>query len=227
LKHRKAEEELERRCAVTRRVLPAEAMIRFVAAPDGTLTPDLRRRLPGRGVWVTARASVLRQALKSRAFARSLKRDVAVADGFDARIDDLLERRALEALALAKKAGELVVGGARVEEAIRSGAACALIHAREAGEDGCERLDRLAIAIGRTQGRPVAGIRLFEGCQMDLALGRSHVIHAALLAGKASENALACCRFLAEFREEPHGGPGRRADFQEDMTLQPAGPTAA
>ena len=45
-----------RTCIVTREALPAERLIQFVAAPDGAVVPDLRRRLPGRGVWVTADA---------------------------------------------------------------------------------------------------------------------------------------------------------------------------
>ena len=39
---------------MTRAAHPVEDLIRFVRAPDGTVVPDLRRRLPGRGVWVLA-----------------------------------------------------------------------------------------------------------------------------------------------------------------------------
>ncbi len=44
--------------------MPADALIRFVVAPDGTVVPDLRRRLPGRGVWVTATAAKVAEAEK-------------------------------------------------------------------------------------------------------------------------------------------------------------------
>ena len=48
-----------RRCIVTRRELPPDDLIRFVADPSGTIVPDINRKLPGRGVWVTAeRASI-------------------------------------------------------------------------------------------------------------------------------------------------------------------------
>ena len=43
----------ERLCAATRSVKPVDDMIRFVVGPDGVV-PDLKRKLPGRGVWVTA-----------------------------------------------------------------------------------------------------------------------------------------------------------------------------
>ena len=45
-----------RTCIVTRVERPPEEMIRFVLAPHGTVTPDLKRKLPGRGVWITAKA---------------------------------------------------------------------------------------------------------------------------------------------------------------------------
>ena len=49
-------QELERMCVATRTVRPVDDMIRFVVGPDGEAVPDLKRKLPGRGVWVTATA---------------------------------------------------------------------------------------------------------------------------------------------------------------------------
>jgi predicted RNA-binding protein YlxR (DUF448 family) len=51
-------------CAVTREVLPESQLIRFVAAPDGSLVPDLRAKLPGRGIWIGASRERVQQALK-------------------------------------------------------------------------------------------------------------------------------------------------------------------
>ena len=44
----------ERMCVVTRQVRPIDELIRFVVAPDGAAVPDLKRKLPGRGLWVTS-----------------------------------------------------------------------------------------------------------------------------------------------------------------------------
>ena len=52
----------ERTCIVTRAKHPPEAMIRFVVGPEETVVPDIRRRLPGRGVWVTASAELVKRA---------------------------------------------------------------------------------------------------------------------------------------------------------------------
>ena len=69
-------QELERMCVATRTVRPVADMIRFVIGPDGEAVPDLKRKLPGRGVWVTATQDALSEALKRKALARGFKRDV-------------------------------------------------------------------------------------------------------------------------------------------------------
>ncbi len=37
-------------CAVTRQVAPTDDLIRFVLSPTGEVVPDLKRKLPGRGL---------------------------------------------------------------------------------------------------------------------------------------------------------------------------------
>ncbi|MBW8302368.1 MAG: DUF448 domain-containing protein, partial [Brevundimonas sp.] len=51
---REATIDRERRDLVTHQVMDESRLIRFVAAPDGTVAPDLARKLPGRGLWVAA-----------------------------------------------------------------------------------------------------------------------------------------------------------------------------
>jgi len=61
---------------------------------------------------------------------------------------------------------------------------------------------------GTPAGSDVPVIDVFTSAQLDLALGRSNVIHAALLAGAASDGFLARCHSLGRFRTT---GPGERA----------------
>src|SRR6187402_686920 len=130
-----------RTCIVTREALPAERLIRFVAAPDGAVVADLRRRLPGRGVWVTADAEHVRAAERKRLFGRGLGEEVKVEPGLADRVAGLLREAALSALSLARKAGSLVTGFAKVESALGEGKVVALIHAAEAGADGVAKIE--------------------------------------------------------------------------------------
>src|SRR5262245_59495536 len=160
----------ERFCVATGAVTPVDDMIRFVVAPDGTVVPDLKRRLPGRGVWITATRPALRNALARKAFARSFKREVRVTRDLVESTERLLERATLDVLAMAGKAGRTVTGFARVEAALtRADRVVALIHASDAREDGVRKL------TGALRQRPDAEkiliITTFATSQLDLALG--------------------------------------------------------
>ena len=203
---------VERLCVATRRTRPIADMIRFVVAPDGTLTPDLKRKLPGRGVWVSAQRHAISGAVKRGAFRRSLRAEVKVPADLPELVEGLLTRTALDALSMARKAGLAIAGFAKVEAAVGSKPVVALVHAAGAGSDG---VVKLAAARRRTGGEDnnIAVVRAFTSAELDLALGRSNVIHAALLAGGASEMFLARWRDLERYRAQE---PDERVSRPED-----------
>jgi uncharacterized protein len=181
--------------------MPSDQMIRFVLDPEGVVVPDIRRRLPGRGVWVTARREILAVAERKRLFARGFKTEVRIEPGLADRVDSLLEDMAVQALSFARKAGEIVAGFAKVETAIAREPIAAIVQAQEAAGDGRSKIGAaLRRRFGRADAVPI--IRIFRSEQLDLALGRSNVIHAALLAGRASENVIERVAALARFRGE-------------------------
>jgi uncharacterized protein len=197
--------ERERLCVATRTVQPVADLIRFVIGPDGAAVPDLKSKLPGRGVWVTAAYDVLGDAIKRKVFARGFKREVRLPTDLLERTERLLEQAALDALAMAGKASVAVTGFVRVETALASEEIVALIHAADAAADGVHKLD--AALRRRPSTAPVAVIGSLTSAQLDLALGRPNVVHAALLAGPPSDTFLARLRRLERFRT---GKPGRQ-----------------
>jgi predicted RNA-binding protein YlxR (DUF448 family) len=188
-----------RSCALTRARRRKDELIRFVLGPDGTVVPDLKERLPGRGLWLTASKNTVANAVKRGVFPRALKAEVKVAETLPAEVERLLAEAALQALALANKAGEAVFGFGKVEEALASGRLLALIHAREAADDGCRKLD--SKAFGAHGGRPVPVIRAFGTDELSLATGRTNVIHAALIQGGAAQRVLAAASRLERYRK--------------------------
>ena len=196
-----------RLCVVTRDVKPTDEMIRFVVGPDRSVVPDLKRKLPGRGVWVTARRDVVAAAVKRGAFARAFRADVKVAPDLPVTVERLMERSLLDALAIARKARQAVTGHAKTEAAAEQGAAVAVLQASDAGPEGVRQI---MAAIRRGSAADAANIVVipaFTSAQLDLALARPNVVHAALLAGRASDTVIARWRSLARFRTaEPDGG---------------------
>jgi predicted RNA-binding protein YlxR (DUF448 family) len=190
----------ERTCALTRELKPASEMIRFVLDPSGTVVPDLKRKLPGRGIWITASRAAIEDAAKRNVFARGFKRDVRTARDLAAQTDQLIERAAIDALAIAGKAGAVIIGFNRVEAAVGRDNILALIHAAGAGDDGKRKLD--AALRRQTPGKSseIVVIDVFSGAQLDLALNRPNVVHAALLAGPGSTTFLTRVARLTCFR---------------------------
>jgi uncharacterized protein len=175
-----------RTCIVTRDELPPAELIRFVPGPDGTITPDLARKLPGRGVWVTCSASRLAEAVARKAFAKSLKRQVNVPADLPALVEQLMVKRAVEALSLANKAGLVVTGFSKVDAETGRGNIVALVHATEAAADGSNKLNRKWIAVAADLGLTPLIVDELTIAQLDLATGRENVVHAALSAGGAT-----------------------------------------
>ncbi len=206
-----AEEERgpERTCVVTRCKASPDTMVRFVVGPDAAVVPDIRQRLPGRGVWVSACEATVAAAVRKGAFARGFRAKVAVDPALATLVGDLLVRDALQSLAMANKAGAVTTGFAKVEAAISAGRVAAVLHASDASEDGVRKLD----AAQRREGQRHAGagrgdmlapvIKLFASQQLDLALGRTNVIHASLAVGPAGHAFLKRCKRAMTYRPAP------------------------
>jgi len=194
-----------RMCAVSRTVRPIDELIRFVVAPSGEVVADLKRKLPGRGLWVTASRDAVAEAVRRRQFPRGFKRDVRVTATLAADTEALLERSLIEALAMAAKAGQVISGFGKVADALKQhvhGQIRALIHASDGAADGIRKLNALA---GENHGfgdksAEIEVITTLTSEQLDLALGRSNVIHAALLAGPASKTFLSRSHKLVRYR---------------------------
>jgi len=191
---------MERHCALTRTLKPVDDMIRFVVGPGDKAVPDIKRKLPGRGIWITASRTAIDDAVKRGVFARGFKRNVRVAADLPAVTEHLLEQSALDALAIAGKAGQVIGGFAKVEAAIGRDDLKALIHAADAGTDGKRKLDAALQRKNPEKSREIAIVGGLTGAQLDLALNRPNVVHAALLAGPVSDTFLARAKRLERFR---------------------------
>ena len=195
-----------RMCAVTREVRPIGELIRFVVSPQGEVIPDLKRKLPGRGLWVSASRRTVAEAVRRNQFSRGFKRDARAAPTLAADTEKLLVRSAVEALAMAAKAGQVISGFGKVEDALRQRQSQAqigaLIHASDGAADGIRKLDAVArqnAGINDESNRFLV-VTALTSEQLDLALGRSNVIHAALLAGPASKTFLSRSQILVRYR---------------------------
>src|SRR3984893_16367418 len=191
-----------RMCAVTREGRPIDELIRFVVWPQGEAIPELESNAHGRGPWVPASHRAVAEAVRRNQFSKGFKRDLRVAPTLVADTEALLVRSVIEALAMAAKAGQAVSGFSKVQGALEQRQAEALLHASDGAVDGIRKLDAIvrqnAGINDESPEFPVVTALTSE--QLDLALGRSNVIHAALLAGPASKTFLSRSHVLVRYR---------------------------
>lgn len=196
-------------------------MLRFALAADGSVVPDIRCRLPGRGVWTRLSSDAVQRAADKRIFSRAFRAKAEAPSTLAATVDALLERDALQSLSMANKAGLVVAGAFKVNSAIAKGDVAALVQANDGASDGAQKRARaLRAKFGETAGTfPL--IYLFSSSQLGLALGRANVIHAAFKSGAATSAFLARADRLRRYRaseadptvtSDSGGAPARGVD---------------
>ena len=187
----------ERRCIATGDSKPARGLVRFVVGPDAQIVPDVAGKLPGRGIWVSADRAALDLAVRKKLFSRAARQQVVLPDELTDLVTDLVRRRVIDLLSLARKSGQAVAGYEKCRELALADEMAVLIQAA----DGSPR--------GKTKLRPPDGpntyIDWLTAQELGLAFGREHVIHAALRAGGLRRPVVEEASRLAGLREKIGG----------------------
>lgn len=159
-----------RTCIVTGTQGAPERMIRFVVGPDGDVVPDLARRLPGRGLWVTAERAAVERAVAKKMFSRAARAAVTASADLPDRVERLILERVLADLGRARRAGRAVAGFVKVEQMIARQRAGLVVVADEADGDGLGKLS--------ARGLPIA--RLGDATALGGIFGRDQAVYAAV-----------------------------------------------
>ena len=138
----------ERTCIATGKTLARHHLLRFVAGPDGAATLDLAEKLPGRGAWIIADRTVLREAVKKGHFKRTIDAFCGDIEVEIERVKDLLRRRVIARASMARRAGLLVGGSGKL---IAGCEFIGLIVAPDASQREAQRLhNRLGVTWSTT-----------------------------------------------------------------------------
>jgi hypothetical protein len=134
-------------------------MIRFVLGPGREIVPDLAERLPGRGMWLSARGDVLEGAISRGAFTRAARGPVVLPPG------------------LARRAGQAVAGWQAVREWRAVDRIALLVQAKDGSAAERERLS----------GGGMAAIAPLSAAELGRVFGRDHIVHVAVAPGRLAE----------------------------------------
>lgn len=164
-----------RKCIVCGEVKEKEQLLRFTLTPDNQIIPDFKKKLPGKGIYVSVSKVALQKAVEKNLFAKAVKKNAKVSAELMQTVEDLLRKKGLESICLAKKAGDLVTGFEKVGEKIKYNKAAFLLEAADAGADGHQKI--MALAGG------LEIFSLYSVEELDKALDKVNTVHAALLKG--------------------------------------------
>lgn len=204
--HKKIREDgPERKCIATGEIEPKFGLIRFVAGPDGRIVPDLAGKLPGRGVYVAADRAAMDRAIEKGLFSRAAKQNVTLPEGFSDLLEQMLSRRVVDLISLARKSGDAVSGYEKVKDWLLKEEAEVLVQADDGSARGKSKLST-----------PYGGsyIGWLSADELGMAFGRQTVIHAALRAGGMASRVVEEAQRLKGMRvresDTDRGGSGRR-----------------
>ncbi len=166
----------ERTCAGCRDKADRDALLRFVVRAEAPrLVPDVRRRLPGRGVSVHPTRACIAKALKQGGFARAIKgRPGVELDALCAMIVTQYDRRLEGLTSSAARQGRLAAGTDLARRALADGSARLLWIA----EDAAGRREELAAQASR-DGVPV--VVRWDKAKLGALVGRAEVGVVAIL----------------------------------------------
>jgi predicted RNA-binding protein YlxR (DUF448 family) len=164
-----------RRCLVTREQGERRNMLRFAVAPDGRVVFDITATLPGRGLWLSARAGVLHQAVRKGVFARGAKQQVIVPPSLGAEVTAALTRRLGDLLGLARRSGAAISGFEKAREWLQIGGAGLVVQAADGSAEERARF------LG---GRDVPVVTVLSAAALGRIFGRENTVHVVISPGR-------------------------------------------
>lgn len=185
-------EELEtRKCVISGKILPKDELLRFVVLPNGDMLPDFTKKLGGRGVYVSNSKKLLESMTEKHPLNKVLHKKVVVAESLPQTVEELLAKKGLNALNLARKAGDLVLGFEKVKECVTSGKAAFIVEAADAGTDGRQKIAETAAGLEK--------FTLYDTATLDSVLDRANTVYLAVKKGQTERMVYAALKKYQTF----------------------------
>lgn len=162
--------ETTRKCILTGQILAKEDLLRFVLLQDGRLVPDFNKKLEGRGIYISNSLRLLQGLTVKSPLNKIFHTNVIIDSQLPQTVEQILHKRGLEAVNLARKAGDLVLGFEKVKETIQKGKAAFVIEASDAGDDGKQKIATMA-------GDKVEKFSLYDVATLSEALDRENTVY--------------------------------------------------
>ena len=168
-------------CFVTKETAPRREMLRFVCTPERQIVFDVAEKLPGRGFWLKADRTILKQAIEKRLFCKPARGMVEIPENLQNQVEQALKNRCLNLLGLCRKAGLLTFGHEAVKKEILKGNVEAVFEAGDASKREQQKMFK--------DDDPFSVWQILSRSELGQIAGLDEVVHVALLKGDLSGQA--------------------------------------
>ena len=159
-------------CLSTGLKLDSKNLLKFVLAPDNSLTLDLMDNLPGRSFWITASREVLEASCKKDLFSETASCQVIMRENFISYVETALVEQFNSTLGFCRRAGFLIWGFEKVKTALVKKEVILRIEALDGSKSEKRKLDSITIV-------PV--LQSLYAYELAASFRRERLIHCALV----------------------------------------------
>ena len=159
-------------CLSTGLKLDSKNLLKFVLAPDNSLTLDLMDNLPGRSFWITASREVLEAACKKGLFSETASCQVILREDFISYVETALVEQFNSTIGFCRRAGFLIWGFEKVKTALVKKEVILRIEALDGSKSEKRKLDSITIV-------PV--LQSLYAYELATSFRRERLIHCALV----------------------------------------------
>ena len=159
-------------CLSTGLKLDSKNLLKFVLAPDNSLTLDLMDNLPGRSFWITASREVLEASCKKDLFSETASCQVVMRENFISYVETALVEQFNSTIGFCRRAGFLIWGFEKVKTALVKKEVILRIEALDGSKSEKRKLDSITIV-------PV--LQSLYAYELATSFRRERLIHCALV----------------------------------------------
>ena len=159
-------------CLSTGLKLDSKNLLKFVLAPDNSLTLDLMDNLPGRSFWITASREVLEASCKKGLFSETASCQVILRENFISYVETALVEQFNSTIGFCRRAGFLIWGFEKVKTALVKNEVILRIEALDGSKSEKRKLDSITIV-------PV--LQSLYAYELATSFRRERLIHCALV----------------------------------------------
>tara|TARA_B100000609_G_scaffold192622_1_gene182998 strand:+ start:333 stop:947 length:615 start_codon:yes stop_codon:yes gene_type:complete len=159
-------------CLSTGLKLDSRNLLKFVLAPDNSLTLDLMDRLPGKSFWISASREVLESSCKKNLFSETASCQVIIRQDFISYVETALVEQFNSTLGFCRRAGFLIWGFEKVRNALVKKDVILRVEALDGSTNEKRKLDSITIV-------PV--LQSLYAYELAISFRRERLVHCALI----------------------------------------------